>query len=160
VLRPRFEANSIVFVFLFFLFVLMEISLDGLGDAGLQDAESRHVESEHAALAMIRLCKQYAGEVTLVCLGPLTSVALACKLDPTFPASVRQMIVMGGTTRAKGNVSLTSEFNFHKGETRYEEPNEDEGGLEEAALTVPHSCFTQIRRQLTLCSPLFRKATW
>ncbi|EWM28219.1 inosine-uridine preferring nucleoside hydrolase [Nannochloropsis gaditana] len=88
--------------------------LDGLGDAGLQDAESRHVESEHAALAMIRLCKQYAGEVTLVCLGPLTSVALACKLDPTFPASVRQMIVMGGTTRAKGNVSLTSEFNFHK----------------------------------------------
>ena len=90
---------------------------DGLGDAGLPDAaEARHVETEHAALAMIRLCKQYPSEVTLVAVGPLTNVALACKLDEGFAGSVKEMVIMGGTTRAKGNVSLTGEFNFHKGE--------------------------------------------
>jgi inosine-uridine nucleoside N-ribohydrolase len=87
-----------------------------LGDAGLPEAaEARHMESEHAALAMIRLCRQYPGEVTLIALGPLTNVALACKLDEGFAGSVKAMVIMGGTTRAKGNVSLTGEFNFHKG---------------------------------------------
>jgi purine nucleosidase len=36
--------------------------VDGLGDAGLPDAE-RHVHGEHAALALIRLCNKYPGEV-------------------------------------------------------------------------------------------------
>ena len=30
---------------------------------------------------------------------------------------LKEMVIMGGTTRAKGNVSLTGEFNFHKGMT-------------------------------------------
>lgn len=85
-----------------------------MGDAGLPDAEARHVEAEHAALAMIRLCAQYPDEVTLVCLGPLTTVALACRLDPSFPSNVKEMLIMGGTIRSKGNVTLTGEFNWHK----------------------------------------------
>lgn len=89
--------------------------VDGLGDAGLPDAEARHVaHDEHAALAMIRLSKEYPGEITLVCLGPLTNLALACKLDEGLPGKFKDFLWMGGTTRAKGNVSLTSEFNVHK----------------------------------------------
>ena len=89
-------------------------SLDGMGDAGLPDAVDRHVETEHAALAMIRLCTQNPGEVTLVCLGPLTTVALACRLDESFPSKVKDVVIMGGTIRSKGNVTLTGEFNWHK----------------------------------------------
>lgn len=89
--------------------------VDGLGDAGLPDAEARHVaHDEHAALAMIRLSKEYPGEITVVCLGPLTNLALACKLDEGLPGRFKEFLWMGGTTRAKGNVSLTSEFNVHK----------------------------------------------
>ncbi len=40
--------------------------VDGLGDAGLPDAIGRHVHEEHAALALIRLCNEYPGEVSLV----------------------------------------------------------------------------------------------
>ena len=89
--------------------------MDGLGDAGLPDAEARHVaHDEHAALAMIRMSKEYPGEITLVCLGPMTNLALACKLDEGLPGRFKEFLWMGGTTHAKGNVSLTSEFNVHK----------------------------------------------
>lgn len=37
--------------------------VDGLGDAGLPDATGRHVHAEHAALALIRLCNEYPGQV-------------------------------------------------------------------------------------------------
>lgn len=49
-----------------------------------------------------------------MCLGPLTTVALACRLDPALPSKVKELLWMGGTIRAKGNVSLTGEFNVHK----------------------------------------------
>ena len=39
--------------------------VDGLGDAGFSDAVGRHVhEEEHAALALLRLCNEYPGEVS------------------------------------------------------------------------------------------------
>lgn len=49
-----------------------------------------------------------------MCLGPLTTIALACRLDPSLPGKVKEMLWMGGTIQAKGNVSLTGEFNIHK----------------------------------------------
>ena len=36
---------------------------DGLGDAGLPDAADRHVEKEHASLALLRLCSLHQGQV-------------------------------------------------------------------------------------------------
>lgn len=44
--------------------------------------------------------------------GPLTNLALACKLDVAFPQRVKALYVMGGAERA-GNVTPASEFNFH-----------------------------------------------
>jgi inosine-uridine nucleoside N-ribohydrolase len=45
-------------------------------------------------------------------IGPLTNLALACKLDLSFPQRVKSLYVMGGAERA-GNVTPLSEFNFH-----------------------------------------------
>lgn len=88
---------------------------DGLGDAfGDADVLPRHVQPGHAANTLVSLCKEYEGEVTLICLGPLTNVALACRLDESFAPAVKELVWMGGCSSARGNVTATSEFNAHK----------------------------------------------
>ena len=84
---------------------------DGFGDVDLPLA-TRAVEAEHAALAILRLSHQYAGELLLVALGPLTNIALALKLDPTLPQRVKRMLVMGGAINGHGNITPAAEFNI------------------------------------------------
>lgn len=84
---------------------------DGFGDVGLAPAK-RGLEAEHAALAILRLSHQYAGELLLVALGPLTNIALALKLDPTLPQRVRRFVVMGGAINGHGNITPVAEFNI------------------------------------------------
>ncbi|EPY28107.1 nucleoside hydrolase [Angomonas deanei] len=96
---------------------------DGFGDAGFPPS-SRVVQQshKHAAVAMIdtlRSVRLAEGEVVqLICLGPLTNVALAMRIDAeafnvlgseTEPA----VIAMGGAFEAKGNSNMTAEFNIH-----------------------------------------------
>lgn len=84
---------------------------DGFGDVELP-AAARAVEDEHAALAILRLSHQYAGELLLVALGPLTNIALALKLDPTLPQRVKRFLVMGGAITGHGNITPVAEFNI------------------------------------------------
>jgi purine nucleosidase len=84
---------------------------DGFGDTGFLPAR-RQPESEHAALAMIRLSHQHAGELTLVTLGPMTNLALALRLDPSLPARVKRLVVMGGAVTGQGNTLVPTEFNI------------------------------------------------
>lgn len=84
---------------------------DGFGDVGLPPAR-RALEAEHAALAILRLSHQYAGELLLVALGPLTNIALALKLDPTLPQRIKRFVVMGGAINGHGNITPVAEFNI------------------------------------------------
>lgn len=84
---------------------------DGFGDVGLPPA-TRALEAEHAALAILRLSHQYAGELLLVALGPLTNIALALKLDPTLPQRIKRFVVMGGAINGHGNITPVAEFNI------------------------------------------------
>lgn len=88
---------------------------DGLGNYHDRPAEYPPVEAEPAAMALVRLADAAPGELTLVALGPLTNVALACRLDPDFPRKIGHFIFMGGTIAAKGNTAphITAEFNIH-----------------------------------------------
>ncbi len=84
---------------------------DGFGDIGYRAAE-RSAETEHAALAMIRLSHTHPGELTFVMLGPLTNLALALSLDPGLPSRVKRLVVMGGAVTGRGNVArIPVEFN-------------------------------------------------
>uniref|UniRef100_A0A7E4WBY7 IU_nuc_hydro domain-containing protein n=1 Tax=Panagrellus redivivus TaxID=6233 RepID=A0A7E4WBY7_PANRE len=72
------------------------------------------VEDVHAASALIKLFREHKGEAILVCLGPLTNVALALKLEPEFASWPKSVHVMGGNLFGAGNVKSysTAEFNF------------------------------------------------
>ncbi|XP_054459117.1 inosine-uridine preferring nucleoside hydrolase [Anoplopoma fimbria] len=87
---------------------------DGLGDVykdkDLQWEEK--IQKEHAVNAMIRLVTENQKQVSLVALGPLTNLALAVRLDPSFPQKLKDLYIMGGNMEGKGNVTLCAEFNF------------------------------------------------
>jgi inosine-uridine nucleoside N-ribohydrolase len=42
---------------------------------------------------MVRLAREHPGQVTVVCGGPLTNVALAVRLDPEFAGLVRRLVL-------------------------------------------------------------------
>lgn len=84
---------------------------DGLGGAGLSKT-ARRPQPEHAAIAIGRLARQYAGEIGLITLGPLTNVALACNLDPALPERLAKLVVMGCAWQARGNQTSAAEFNI------------------------------------------------
>lgn len=84
---------------------------DGFGDIGFEPA-SRQPEAGHAALAILRLSHEHAGELLLVALGPLTNIALALKLDPTLPERINRFVVMGGAINGHGNITPVAEFNI------------------------------------------------
>ncbi len=83
---------------------------DGLGGAGA-NIPSRPIEAEHAALAMTRLARENPGQLTLLTLGPLTNVALALRLDPTFFNNIDRLVMMAGAVDGRGNTSAPAEFN-------------------------------------------------
>ena len=84
---------------------------DGFGDIGYPPA-ARAAANEHAALAILRLSHEHAGQLLLVALGPLTNIALALKLDPTLPGRIKRFVVMGGAVSAHGNITAAAEFNI------------------------------------------------
>ncbi|XP_048714589.1 inosine-uridine preferring nucleoside hydrolase isoform X3 [Caretta caretta] len=61
-------------------------------------------------LRVLQVCNRL--EISLVATGPLTNLALAVKLDPTFPMKLKNMFIMGGNIESRGNTTICGEFNF------------------------------------------------
>ncbi len=72
---------------------------DGLGDFRDRPPLTRSLEKEHAVLALLRLSREYEGELTLIALGPLTNLAAAIRLDPEFSARIKQFVFMAAPSR-------------------------------------------------------------
>ncbi|KAH8039227.1 hypothetical protein HPB51_005473 [Rhipicephalus microplus] len=88
---------------------------DGLGGASdkwLLPTDDLDTPLEHASVAMVDMVQKHPGALTLVALGPLTNVALAQRLDPTFLSNLKELVIMGGTFEGRGNETPTGEFNF------------------------------------------------
>ena len=67
----------------------------------------------HPAEKMIIDCvKAHPGEVTILCLGPLTNLAKAFQRDPSLPGQISRIIMTGGTLCGIGNITPAAEFNF------------------------------------------------
>lgn len=85
--------------------------VDGMGDIGLP-LYGRQPAAGHAVDALIDVITRYAGQITLVTLGPLTNVAVALQRDPSLASKVSRCVMMGGTSDAYGNVSPVAEYNI------------------------------------------------
>ena len=52
------------------------------------------------------------GQITLICVGPLTNIAMAVRKEPQIAQNVKELIIMGGAIDRPGNIASTAEFNF------------------------------------------------
>lgn len=70
-----------------------------------------------AAMVLIKAVHDHPHQVTIIAAGPLTNLALAIRLDPTFAATAKQLVFMGGLLDSSmmsitGNADFASDFNM------------------------------------------------
>ena len=83
----------------------------GLGGVTFPTA-TRHT-LHPADKVLVELAREHPRQVTVVCLGPLTTLATALDRDPGLPAVVEQTIIVGGCWRDPGNSGPVAEFHVH-----------------------------------------------
>ncbi|HEV2187979.1 MAG TPA: nucleoside hydrolase [Stellaceae bacterium] len=86
---------------------------EGLGTLALP-APSMTLRAQHGVDFTVELLRAAPpGSVTWCALGPLTNIAMALVKAPDIVAGVRELVLMGGASRALGNVTPAAEFNIH-----------------------------------------------
>ncbi len=84
---------------------------DGMGDINLP-LKGRVPAVGHAVPVIIDTINRFAGEITLVTLGPLTNIALALRIDPSLAQKVKHCYMMGGIGQGYGNMNEVAEYNI------------------------------------------------
>lgn len=84
---------------------------NGMGGARLP-ASNREAGEYKGPAAIIRLAKQRPGEITLLCLGPLTNLAIALNVEPNLTELLAGVVLMGGAYNVPGNTTPAAEFNI------------------------------------------------
>ena len=84
---------------------------DGMGDIGLPLTGRKPAEG-HAVDVLIDTIHKFAGQITLVTLGPLTNIAAALVRDPSIATAVERCVIMGGIGFGYGNIVPAAEYNI------------------------------------------------
>jgi inosine-uridine nucleoside N-ribohydrolase len=85
--------------------------LNGLNEIELPPAK-RRPEAMPAWDAIHHYAKEYAGQLVIVAIGPLTNLALAIAKYKELPDLIRRIVVMGGAA-VGGNITPSAEFNVY-----------------------------------------------
>ncbi len=83
----------------------------GLGDWDYQVADLHH--RHQSAKLMVDIARSEPNEVTLLTLGPLTNLELACERAPDFLQLLKGIVVFGGAVSCGGDVTAAAEFNMY-----------------------------------------------
>ncbi len=84
----------------------------GLGYAVLPSPTTKPV-AQHSVDFLIEKILSAPGELSLVCIGPLTNVAVAIRKEPRILQAVKEVVIMGGAIRHQGNTTPLAEFNVY-----------------------------------------------
>lgn len=93
----------------------LEVAASIHGETGLDGVElpepTRPLEDMHAVNFIIKtIMESEPNAITLVPTGPLTNIALACRLEPRIVERVKEVVLMGGGCHV-GNWTAVAEFN-------------------------------------------------
>ncbi|HVN15749.1 MAG TPA: nucleoside hydrolase [Anaerolineales bacterium] len=84
----------------------------GLGYAQLPRPQTKPTV-QHGVDFIIEKIMSNPGQITLVCIGPLTNVAMAIRQEPRIVQAVKEVWIMGGALRHEGNTTPLAEFNTY-----------------------------------------------
>ena len=88
---------------------------NGLGKANIEQRGREQwyqFFSGKADELILKLARQHPNELTLIAIGPLTNVALALQKDLEGMKKLKEVVIMGGAVRVRGNVTPHAEFNI------------------------------------------------
>jgi purine nucleosidase len=88
---------------------------DGLGGAKIERRKGEEwwqIYPGRADELITKMAHQYPDELTLIATGPLTNLALALQKDPEGMRKLKEVVIMGGAVRTKGNITPYAEFNI------------------------------------------------
>ena len=88
---------------------------DGLGGAPRPETQADAAGSDGVGFLIGELLGAAARKekIDLLCIGPLTNLAMALRLRPAITAGIGQLTIMGGTLHGRGNVTPAAEFNVY-----------------------------------------------
>jgi purine nucleosidase len=88
---------------------------DGLGGAKIERKERKEwweIYPGRADELITKMARQHPNELTLIATGPLTNLALGLQKDPEGMKKLKEISIMGGAVRTKGNITPYAEFNI------------------------------------------------
>ena len=89
---------------------------DGLGGAEIDFKEGGdwwQLFHGHAADLITKMAREYPDEMILIATAPLTNLALALQRDREGMGKWKEIVIMGGAVRTKGNITPHAEFNIY-----------------------------------------------
>jgi purine nucleosidase len=92
-----------------------------------------------------QMARQYPGEITLLAIGPLTNLALGLQKDREGMRQIKELAVMGGAVRVRGNVTPYAEFNIHADPLAAKMVFESGLPITLVPLDVTHQVFLSLR---------------
>jgi purine nucleosidase len=88
---------------------------DGLGGAKIERTEGEKwwkIFSGSADKLITKMAHQLPNELTLIATAPLTNLALGIQKDLEGMKKLKEIVIMGGAVRTKGNITPHAEFNI------------------------------------------------
>lgn len=85
---------------------------NGLGGVEIPDSKAP-IEKEKAIDALYKKAKELKGELRVAAIGPLTNIAEALFKYPDLVNYIKELVIMGGSVAAGGNITMAAEFNIY-----------------------------------------------